>query len=169
MQFSIGVEYALHSLLHMVDLPSGKPIGVKELAAFQGISETYLSKVFTKLRKAGIVRSLPGVNGGYELARRSEEISFWDVIEAVEGTSPIFQCAEIRQNNILVDKDNIPSSFSKCPCLIKIVMLDAEDQMRQYLANKSLSWLSQEFRKKLSEDMNHAINDWFKNVLTKTK
>lgn len=167
MQFSIGVEYALHSLLYMVDLPSGKPIGVKELGIFNGISETYLSKVFTKLRKAGIVRSLPGVNGGYELARRPEEISFWDVIEAVEGASPIFQCAEIRQNNILVDKDNLPDSFSKCPCLIKVVMLEAEAQMRQYLAGKSLSWLSQEVRNKLPKDMNHSIDNWFKDILIK--
>lgn len=167
MQFSIGVEYALHSLLHMVDLPPGKPIGIKELATFQGISETYLSKIFTKLRKAGIVRSLPGVHGGYELARRSDEISFWHVIEAVEGTSPIFQCAEIRQNNILVDKNDLPESFSKCPCLIKTVMLEAEAKMRQYLTDKTLAWLNTEFRKKMPEDTNDAIDDWFKKALMK--
>ena len=139
MQFSIGVEYALHSLFYMVDLPSGKVIGVKELAILQGISETYLSKVFTKLRKAGVVRAMPGVNGGYELARNSESITFWDVVEAVEGGSPIFQCAEIRQNNILIDKNTILSSSEKCPCLIKVVMIEAEEQMRQYLAGKSLN------------------------------
>lgn len=167
MQFSIGVEYALHSLLQMVDLPPGKPIGVKELATFQGISETYLSKVFTKLRKAGIVRSLPGVNGGYELARSADKISFWDVVEAVEGATPIFQCAEIRQNNILVDKSDLPPTFSTCPCLIKTVMLDAETQMRNYLADKSLAWLSQEVRNKLSVEMNKDIDNWFKNALMK--
>lgn len=167
MQFSIGVEYALHSLLHMVDLPPGKPIGVKELAAFQGITETYLSKVFTKLRKAGIVRSLPGVNGGYELLRPAEEISFWDVVEAVEGSTPIFQCAEVRQNNILVDKQNLPPSFSTCPCLIKTVMHEAEAQMRNFLANKSLAWLSKEVRDKFSDEMNKDIDDWFKRALTK--
>ena len=69
MQFSVGVEYALHSLFYMVELPQGKVIGIKELAAFNGISETYLSKVFTKLRKSGLVRSISGVKGGYELAR----------------------------------------------------------------------------------------------------
>jgi len=63
MQFSIGVEYALHCLLYMVDIPSVKAVGVKDLAAFQGVSETYLSKTYTKLRKAGIVRSIIGVNG----------------------------------------------------------------------------------------------------------
>ena len=167
MQFSIGVEYALHSLFYMVDLPPGKAIGVKELAIFQGISETYLSKVFTKLRKAGIVRAMPGVNGGYELARNSEKITFWDIVEAVEGASPIFQCAEIRQNNILLNKNNLPSSFEKCPCLIKVVMLEAEEQMRKYLAEKSLAWLNQEAKKDFTEDKKKAINDWFKKIMAK--
>src|SRR6266568_2150847 len=99
LQFSIGVEYALHCLLYMIDIPSGKSVGIKDLATFQGVSETYLSKVYTKLRKAGIVRSIPGVNGGYELARKAEAITFWDIVEAVEGNSPLFQCVEIRQNN----------------------------------------------------------------------
>lgn len=36
------------------------------------VSETYLSRVFTKLRKSGIVKSIPGVNGRYELARSPE-------------------------------------------------------------------------------------------------
>jgi len=47
LQFSIGVEYALHCLLYMVDIPSGKTVGIKDLAAFQGVSETYLSKVYS--------------------------------------------------------------------------------------------------------------------------
>lgn len=166
MQFSIGVEYALHSLFYMVDLPLGKAIGVKELAIFQGISETYLSKIFTKLRKSGIVRAMPGVNGGYELARNTENISFWDIVEAVEGASPIFQCAEIRQNNILLDKNTL-SSFEKCPCLIKVVMLEAEEQMRRYLAEKSLAWLNEEAKKEFTEDKKKAIDDWLKNIISK--
>lgn len=162
MQFSIGVEYALHCLLYMVDIPTGKSVGIKDLAAFQGVSETYLSKVFTKLRKAGIVRSIPGVNGGYELTRESDSITFWDVVEAVEGSSPLFQCAEIRQNNILLDKDNLPEAFSaKCPCLIKVVMLEAEEQMRQYLKSKTLGWLDQQVKNKISPEIGRATLQWF--------
>jgi len=167
LQFSIGVEYALHSLFYMVDLPLGKTIGVKELATLQGISETYLSKIFTKLRKSGIVRAMPGVNGGYELARISEKISFWDIVEAVEGASPIFQCAEIRQNNILLDKNTLPRSFEKCPCLIKVVMLEAEEQMRRYLAEKSLAWLNEEAKKEFTEEKKKAIDEWLKNIISK--
>ena len=161
MQFSVGVEYALHCLLYMVDIPSGKAVGIKDLAAFQGISETYLSKVYTKLTKAGIVKSIPGVNGGYELARGPENITFWDVVEAIEGTSPLFQCAEIRQNNILLDKDNLPDAYTKCPCLIKVVMLEAEDEMRRYLKNKTLRWLYDQVRNKLPEEQMEATKKWF--------
>ena len=163
MQFSIGVEYALHSLFYILDLPTGKVVGIKELSALHGISETYLSKVFTKLRKSGIVRSLSGVNGGYELARSPADITFWDVVEAVEGSSYIFQCAEIRQNNILFNSEDTPKNTTQCPCLIKVVMNEAEDQMRNYLMTKSLKWLQTEVYKDFSENKKEAISKWLKN------
>ncbi|MBC8060807.1 MAG: Rrf2 family transcriptional regulator [Clostridiaceae bacterium] len=164
MQFSIGVEYALHCLLYMIDIPSGKAVGIKDLAAFQGVSETYLSKVYTKLRKAGIVKSIPGVNGGYELARIPESITFWDVVEAVEGTTHLFQCAEIRQKSIILDKNNLPDTYTKCPCLIKVVMLEAEDQMRQYLNKQSLGWLHEQVYNKIPAEHGKATIEWFNNT-----
>ena len=85
MQFSVGVEYAFHSLFYLIGIPKGKIVGIKDLASLNRLTETYLSKIFSKLRKVGIVRSVPGVKGGYELAREASNISFWDVIEAVEG------------------------------------------------------------------------------------
>ena len=162
MQFSVGVEYALHCLLYLVDLPQGKSVGVKDLATFQGVSETYLSKVFTKLRKAGVVKAIPGVKGGYELARDASEVSFWDVVEAIEGSSSMFQCVEVRQNSVLVDKNDLPESYtSKCPCLIKVVMSDAEEQMRAYLRSKTLKWLSESVNQKIPQEQVQATIDWF--------
>lgn len=162
MQFSVGVEYSLHCLLYMVDLPKGQTVGIKELALFQGVSESYLSKVYTKMKKAGIVRSITGVKGGYELARSPYEISFWDVIESIEGTSSIFQCAEIRQNNILLDKENLPDSYTKCPCLIKVVMSEGENQMKNYLKDKSIGWLHEQVKGKVGKDQWNETVDWFK-------
>lgn len=161
LQFSIGVEYALHCLLYMVDIPPGKSVGIKDLALFQGISETYLSKVYTKLKKSGVVKSTPGVNGGYELAHSPEEITFWDVIEAIEGNSSLFQCAEIRQKKLLLDKNNLPDSYTKCPCIIKVVMSEAENQMRQYLNNKTLAWLSEQAKNRNSEELTKSTIEWF--------
>lgn len=165
MKFSVGVEYAIHCLLYMVNSEEGKSVGIRDLATFQGISETYLSKVYAKLSKSGIITSLPGVKGGYMLARSAEEITFCDVVEAVEGSEPFFQCAEIRQNNILLDKDNLPDTYTKCPCLIKVVMLEAEAEMKKYLSNKTLAWLYDEvYNKKLPKEVKKETIEWFNNV-----
>lgn len=157
MQYSVGVEYAFHSLFYMIDIPKGKTIGIREIAGLNNVSETYLSKIFTKLKKKGIVRSVSGVKGGYELSKNPEEISFWDVVEAVEGETNIFQCAEIRQNNILNGKEKIDNN---CPCLIKIVMNDAEEEMRNYLRKKTLAWLSDEVKKDFSKEKKDNILNW---------
>lgn len=90
MSYGVGVEYALHCLVYLIDVPEKTSVGIKELSEFQGLSETFLSKVFGKLSKAGIVCSVPGVKGGYKLARSAEEISFWNVVEAVEGVNQFF-------------------------------------------------------------------------------
>ena len=162
MQYSIGVEYAFHSLFYMVDLPEHKTIGIRQLAELNGISETYLSKVFAKLRKAGIVRSIAGVKGGYQLAKSASAISFWDIIEAIEGPSFLFQCAEIRKKNIFVDD---PSVFTdKCPCLIKVVIQEAEELMRRQLRAKSLQWLHEQVHKDFSLEKKEGIVQWLKTI-----
>jgi Rrf2 family protein len=164
MQMSIGVEYAFHSLFYMIDAPTGCTIGIKDLAELNNLPETYLSKIFTKLRKAGILRSVQGVKGGYELSRQAKAISFWDIVEAVEGASYMFQCAEIRQNNILSEPDATPSNS---PCLIKVIMLNAEDEMRNYLKSKSLDWVHTEMYKDFSEERKLAITNWLDRATNK--
>ncbi|EKQ53527.1 MAG: putative transcriptional regulator [Clostridium sp. Maddingley MBC34-26] len=113
------------------------------------------------------MKSIPGVNGGYELALSPENITFWNIVEVVEGNSPLFQCAEIRQKELLLDKDNLPDTHTKCPCLIKVVMLEAEDQMRQYLNNKTLAWLHDQLKNKIPEEHRKATIKWFNNTKSK--
>ncbi|MGJ7913110.1 RrF2 family transcriptional regulator [Neobacillus sp. LXY-1] len=160
MQYSIGVEYALHCLVYLIDTPEDSPIGIKELSDFQGISETYLSKIFSKLSKSGIVSSVPGVKGGYKLAKSPEEVSFWDVIEAVEGPKPIFQCKNIKDNGYLYrEKICTPSSS----CTINLVMLSAEEKMRDFLRNKTLSWLNEELENVLPKPARENTRKYFSN------
>jgi Rrf2 family protein len=162
MQYSVGVEYALHSLFYLVDLPEQKTIGIKGIAKLHGITETYLSKIFAKLRKSGIVRSIAGVKGGYELAKKAEDISFWDIIEAIEGASHLFRCAEIRKKNIFVTDPRIYTD--RCPCLIKVVMQEAEELMRDKLRKKSLRWLHVQVHKEFSVAKKKAIAGWSKGL-----
>lgn len=159
MQYSVGVEYALHCLVYLINTPSKESVGIKDLAEFQGLSETFLSKVFGKLSKAGIVNSVPGVKGGYRLAKSPEDVSFWDVIEAVEGPKPIFQCKNIVQNGLLY-RDEAEACNSSCT--INLVMLEAEEHMREFLRKKTLAWLDKELDIVLPEKIRVDTREYFK-------
>ncbi|WP_077702632.1 RrF2 family transcriptional regulator [Virgibacillus dokdonensis] len=158
MAYSVGVEYALHCLVYLIDAPSEESVGIKDLAEFQGLSETFLSKVFSKLSKSGIVSSVPGVKGGYKIAKSPEDISFWDVVEAVEGPKPIFQCKNIKDNGYLYREGCCAApSF----CTINLVMLEAEEKMRDYLRSKTLSWLNEELDQVLPKQIREDTRKFF--------
>jgi len=158
MQYSVGVEYALHCLVYLIDNPEDSPIGIKELSFFQGVSDTYLSKIFSKLSKAGIVSSVPGVKGGFKLSKSPKEISFWDVVEAVEGSKPIFQCKNIKDNGYLFREKGCTPSTS---CTINLVMLSAEEKMHDYLRSKTLSWLNKELESVLPKQIREDTRKYF--------
>jgi len=93
LQFSKSTDYALHSLVHLGHSKRDKNVGIKELSRTLGISESYLSKIMSKLRQGGIVSAVSGVKGGYELARPAKQITFLDVIQVIEGRQRLFECS----------------------------------------------------------------------------
>jgi Rrf2 family protein len=123
MKYSQATNYALHTMLYFVALPPGKTIGVQQLAELQELSPTYLSKILTRLVKAGMIESTPGVNGGYKLRKNKEDISFLDVIHAIEGTASLFHSDDGKDHQ---------------GCLIQEVMTQAEQQMETYLKERKL-------------------------------
>lgn len=157
-----GVEYALHCLLYLADPSDGRSLAVGDIARFQGVSETYLAKVFTKLKKAGLVRSALGVHGGYELARKPEDITFWDVAIAVEGEVRLFECWNIRaQSAIYRDGQPSPDWSERGPCTIHQVMMDVEAQIKRALQAKNLAWLAAEVGRKISKQEKERAIQWF--------
>lgn len=116
-------------MLYFVASPSGKTIGVQQLAEVQALSPTYLSKILTKLVKAGLIESTPGVHGGYRLTTNKEDLSFLDVIQAIEGTASLFHCGAGLQHDA---------------CLIQHVMEDAERHLEAYLKGRKLVELAEQ-------------------------
>ncbi len=58
----------------------------------------------------------------------------------------------------------MPCTHTKCTCLIKFIMSEAEDEMRKYLRKKSLAWLYDEvYNKKLPKEVEKATIEWFNN------
>ncbi|WP_028776757.1 RrF2 family transcriptional regulator [Shimazuella kribbensis] len=158
MYYSIGVEYALHCLVYLVSSVH-KPIGIKDLAEFQGVSVSYLSKVFTKLAKAGIVQSTPGVKGGYLLSRPPEQITFYDVVTAIEGVQPAFQCKNIVAKGLPAQSQD--TNDPTVPCRINLTMLEAEQMKNDYLKQKNLAWLKDTLEKELAPSVLEKISDFF--------
>jgi Rrf2 family protein len=159
MQFSKSTDYALHALIHLALSRHGKNTGIKELAATLGVSESYLSKIMSKLRQDGIVRAVPGVKGGYELARPAEEITFLEVIQAIEGRQRMFECSNIesQQHQLLVETGNEEQSKHGArsgTCLIKKVMDGAEQHLHRYLQDQTIGSLLHEASKTCSLDTN---------------
>lgn len=75
MQFSKSTDYALHALIHLGQSERCNNVGIRELSGALNVSDSYLSKIMSKLRQDGIVRAVPGGNGGYELARPADQIT----------------------------------------------------------------------------------------------
>ena len=85
MQLLASEEYGLRCLLRVARGQRGAPVAVPEIAAAEGLSLDYAAKLLRQLRLSGLVQSVRGASGGYELTRAPEEISVWTALEALGG------------------------------------------------------------------------------------
>lgn len=157
---SNAVEYALHCLLYLVD-PNDRPGGVstRDLADLQGVSTEYLAKIFTKLHQAGLVVGTEGAGGGFALARAPEKISVLDVIVAIDGKKPLFDCKEVRLRCALFGSST-PRWASRGVCSIHAVMLEAEARMRTVLATHTLASITARVAAKAPASFSTDISAW---------
>jgi Rrf2 family protein len=92
MQITRTGEYGLRGLLFLVRQPPDKVALISEVSEAQKIPETFLAKIFQRLSKAGLLRSVRGSGGGFYLAKPPEQITMKEVIEALEGPIAINRC-----------------------------------------------------------------------------
>ncbi len=157
---SRGVEYALHCLLHLTDSADPHAPSAHELAEFQGVPYAFVAKLFTRLEKAGLVRSAMGARGGFVLARPAAEISVLDVVNAVDGRKPLFRCTEVRRNCVLFAEGAPPEAVNGV-CAIHQAMLDADKAMRAALAGRTLHDIGTTVTKKIPIKHLQASQEWF--------
>ena len=92
MKISTKGRYGLRILIDLATHDTGKPRMLKDIAQSQQISEKYLSRLVIDLRRAKLVRSVRGVNGGFHLAKLPEKVTLLEVLEAMEGPISIVEC-----------------------------------------------------------------------------
>ena len=116
MKISTKGRYGLRALTDMAMQSQNEAISLVKVARRQHISLNYLEQVFATLRKAGIVKSQKGAQGGYLLAKKPEEIKVGDVLTAQEGEFSI------------IDDMDTDASFDAVRCAIRELVWDRINQ-----------------------------------------
>jgi Rrf2 family iron-sulfur cluster assembly transcriptional regulator len=75
--------YAVKALLDLSLQPDYQPTSVNAIASRQNLPAPYLEKILIKIRQAGLIKSIRGAHGGYQLASLPEDISLGDILLAV--------------------------------------------------------------------------------------
>ncbi len=94
LQISKKIEYGLRAMLYLASVPFGEIVPFREIAQRMDVPESFLAKILKQLVRRKLLSSTRGAHGGYSLARPAKEISFLDVIEAVEGPVRVNVCTD---------------------------------------------------------------------------
>jgi Rrf2 family protein len=148
MKLSTKGRYGLRAVLDLAMNGKNEAVALSGIAERQELSISYLEQLIAKLKKAGIVNSIRGAQGGYILAKNPEEISVGDILRALEGDLNPVDCAEI------IGKGS--SCTGADLCVTKYVWMRISDSINNTVDTMKLSELIEESEKIRSE---HGIPD----------
>lgn len=94
MKLSTRGRYGVRAMLELA-LNNGKgPVPLRDLALRQEISAKYLEQLLIPLKGAGLVKSVRGARGGYQLAMEPARISLYDIVRSLEGPLAPVECVQ---------------------------------------------------------------------------
>lgn len=92
MKFSTKATYGLRAMIRLAKYKAGESVSLSSIAKAENISQKYLERLFSELKKANLVKAEKGVSGGYKLLKDPAEINVLDIINALEGNISPFHC-----------------------------------------------------------------------------
>ncbi|MFH2036793.1 MAG: Rrf2 family transcriptional regulator [Candidatus Zixiibacteriota bacterium] len=98
MRLSRKSDYALRAVMHFAGLPKNKLASIGEVAEAQNIPREFLAKILKDLTWANILISYQGVTGGYRLSKPAKDVTFLNVIEAMDGPVTLNLCVADDKN-----------------------------------------------------------------------
>ncbi|MDO4523061.1 MAG: Rrf2 family transcriptional regulator [Eubacteriales bacterium] len=146
MKLSTKGRYGLRALIDLAMYSEEEAVSISSIAARQGISESYLEQLVRKLRKADLVVSSRGAQGGYRLARPAAEISVGDILRALEGNLEAVECPGLKEEQGCEGADF---------CVTKYVWQKINDSITQAVDEIRLDQLVKESRETLDK-RNHT-------------
>ena len=94
MKLSTKGRYGVKAMVELAIHYGDSPLSIKTISQRQGISEYYLEQLFSPLRKAKLINSIRGAQGGYILGREPKDIKVSDIMYVLEGPIEIADCIE---------------------------------------------------------------------------
>ena len=133
MQITRATDYAVRVTIYMATVPASSKVPCPVLARAIEAPESFVSKVLQQLVQAGLVASQRGMGGGFQLARRSANISLLDVVEAIEGPT---------QLNLCVPQG--PNCNRKNWCGAHPAWMEAQEALVKVLSKRSIAELARD-------------------------
>ena len=126
-------RYALHALIVLAEHDGEEPMMIADIADAAGVPRKFLEQILLELRKRGILRSLRGRSGGYLLGKSPKDISFADIIRAIDGPLALAPCVSVTAYHRCDD------CTDEKTCAIRKVLLLARDATAEVLESQSLA------------------------------
>ena len=150
MKLSTKGRYGLRAIVDLAMNSKEEAVALSSIAERQNISISYLEQLIAKLRKAGLVNSIRGAQGGYVLAKDPKEISIGDILRALEGNLNPVDCSEIEEGAET-------ECSGKDLCVTKYVWKKISDSINQTVDNISLYELVQEGHAVKNKNQNNEL------------
>lgn len=137
MKISTKGRYGLRALVEIA-LSGEEAVSISSISERQSISVSYLEQLLAKLRKAGLIKSIRGAQGGYQLNRNPEQISVGDVLRALEGDLRPVDCSELSEGTGECESADF--------CVTKYVWQKMNDSINETVNHISIAELMEEAR-----------------------
>lgn len=142
MKLSTKGKYGVKALFELAMYEGTGPVSLKTVADRQGLSEHYLEQLAAPLRKAGLITSVRGAQGGYVLSRAANQITVGDIIRVLEGPIGFTDCST----------EGEPGPDCAATCVVHGVWEKVTRQIVQVIDSITLADLVEQARADMARD-----------------
>jgi Rrf2 family protein len=134
--FSRQCEYALQAMVYLALKKEGERISIKDLTMRLDIPYHFLGKILQGLTRKGFLTSVKGPHGGFALAMPAEEITLFQIVEAIDGVGFSTNCVM-----------GFPDCSGKNPCAVHETWSGVRESIATMLQLKNIGQMAKEMKK----------------------
>ncbi|WP_333838077.1 RrF2 family transcriptional regulator [Novosphingobium sp.] len=126
-------RYTIRALQHLADTFGQGPVRLDAIAEAQNIPRKFLTVILSEMAREGVVISLRGRDGGYELALPPVDIRYGDIIRLTRGSLALVPCASRNAH------EHCPNCLPEADCRLRGLMIRLRDEMADLLDRVTLA------------------------------